>query len=145
MGLNLSKDVKVTRVMNAVAAGTSEQKSSVLDMQDFDGVVFILLLGTVTDASVITLTAYENTASSTSSPTPTAVTPAAGPATASTDSNHALLIDVYRPQKRYIFADVLRTTQNAAIDGIIAIQYRGRVKPTTHDTGVIATALATGV
>ena len=38
---NLLKGIKVTRVMNAVAAGTSNQNGSTLDMSGWDGVLFV--------------------------------------------------------------------------------------------------------
>jgi len=141
---NLLKDAKITVVMNAVTAGTSEQKSSVLDMAGFDAVAFIAVFGTVTDASVITLTAYENSASSTSSPAPVAVTGGATASlTASTSSNTFMVVDVIRPSKRYVFADITRTTQNAVINCVIAIQYRTKNKPVTQPTTLVESAIST--
>lgn len=141
---SILKNCKITRVMNAVAAGTSAQNTSVLDMQGYDAVIFVALLGAVTDASVLTLTAKENTANSTSSPTPTDVSGGATSAvTASANSNHVLASDVIRPSKRYVFAALTRTAQNAAIDGVIAIQYRARDLPVTQPATLIASALST--
>ena len=69
--MNLSKNIKITVVLAAVAADTSSQDSSVLDMQNYDGVMFIALTGDVLTTAVLTLTAKGNTANSVSSPTPT--------------------------------------------------------------------------
>lgn len=146
--LSLLKGCKISRVMNAVVAGTSEQDSTVLDMTGFDAVLFIALLGDVTSGSVITLTVKENSANSTSSPTPTAVTNAATAAytAGATDAdNAALIVDVVRPTKRYVFAALTRTTQNAPIDGMIAIQYRTRDIPVSLDATVLAAALGGGI
>jgi hypothetical protein len=143
--MNLSKGIKVTRVANSAVAATTDVTSSVLDMSGFDGVMFVALLGDVTNTSVLALTAKQNTANSTSSPTPTAITGGAtAPFTADTTSgdNKALLVDVYRPQNQYVFAVLSRGTANAVVDGIIAIQYDSRVKPTTQDAAVIASAFA---
>jgi hypothetical protein len=112
----------------------------------YDGVVFVALLGDVTATSVLTLTAKENTASSTSSPTPTAVTDgatAAFTAGASDADNKLLVVDVIRCNKRYIFASLTRTVANAVVDGIVAIQYRARNAPITLDSSVLAAALST--
>jgi hypothetical protein len=136
--MNLIKDCKITRVMNAVAAGTTEQKSSVLDMSGYDGVCFILLLNAVTDASVITATIYENTASSTSSPAPV-TSGVAATLTALSSSNLVMAADLVRPVSRYVFLDITRITQNAAIDGVLAIQYRTNDIPVTQ-SGLIASA-----
>ena len=119
----LLKDCKVSRVANAAAAGTTEVLSSVLDMADWDGVLFLVLLGDVTVNSVLTATAKENTASSTSSPTPTAVTDgatAAFTAAAADADNKVLAVDVVRPSKRYVFLSLTRTAANAVVDDLDA-------------------------
>lgn len=146
MRTSLLKDCKITRVANAAAAGTSEVLTSVLDMTGYDGVLFVAALGDVTATSVVTLTAKGNTASSTSSPTPTDVTDgvtAAFTAGASDADNKLLVVDVVRPSQRYVFASLTRTTANAVVDGIIAIQYRGRSLPVTQGSTVLASALST--
>src|SRR5258707_107265 len=126
----LSKDCLITRVSNSAAAGTSEVDSTILDMTNYDAVCFIALFNTVVDASVLTLTAKENTTSSTSGAT--AVTGgAAGPITASTNSNAVMMTDVIRPAKQFVYAALTRTAQNATLDGIIAIQYRVGKVPVT--------------
>jgi hypothetical protein len=142
--LNFLKDCKITRVMNAVAAGTSEQKSSVLDMAGFDSVCFILALGTVTDASVVTATIYENTASSTSSPAPV-TSGVVATLTASTDSNHLLVTEVIQPVKEFVFLDITRVTQNAAIDSVIAIQFNAKNKPVTQPATLVNSGFGVGV
>lgn len=141
----LLKNCKISRVMNSVVAGTTEQDTSVLDMTGFDSVMFIALVGDVTSGSVITLTVKENTASSTSSPTPTAVTNGAtGAVTAgATDTdNKVFVVDVHNITKQYVFAALTRTTQNCVIDGVIAIQYNARSMPVTLDSSIVAAALA---
>ena len=75
--MNLSKAIKITRVANSAAAATTEVLSSVLDMQGYDGVMFIALLGDITATSVLTLTAKGNSANSTSSPSPVTAHPPA--------------------------------------------------------------------
>lgn len=144
--MNLSKDVKITVVAAAAAAATTAIDSSVLDMQGFDGVMFIALTGDVTDTSVLTLTAKGNSANSTSSPTPvTQVATDAFTAGASTADSKALVVDVYKPALRYVFANLTRATANAVIGGIIAIQYKADLRPTTQDASVIASAIGAGV
>lgn len=143
--MNLSTDVKISVVADSAVAAQTAVTSSVLDMQGFDGVMFIALLGDVTATSVLTLTAKGNSASSTSSPTPvTQAATAAFTAGASDADNKALVVDVYAPALRYIFAELTRTTANAVVGGIIAIQYRAGQRPTTHAASVIASAIAAG-
>lgn len=143
--MNLSKDVKVTVVAAAAAAAQTEVVSSVIDMQGWGGVMFVALLGDVTDGSVLTLTAKGNSANSTSAPTPVAQAAATFTAGASDADSKVLMVDVYEPQLRYAFASLTRTTANAVVGGVIAIQYQPEMKPTAQDASVIASAIAAGV
>lgn len=144
--MNLLKNVKVSVVANSAAAAQTEVLSSVLDMQGYDGVMFIALLGDVTATSVLTLTAKGNSASSTSSPTPvTQKATTAFTAGASDADNLALIVDVCDPALRYIFASLTRTTANAVVNGIVAIQYKAEYRPTTQDATVLASAVGIGL
>ena len=143
--MNLSKDIKVTVVAAAAAAAQTAVVSDVLDMQGWSGVMFIALTGDVTDGSVLTLTAKGNSANHTSSPTPVAQGAATFTAGASDADSKALMVDVYEPQLRYMFASLTRTTANAVVGGIIAIQYQPDSKPTAQHATVIASAIAAGV
>lgn len=144
--MNLSKSIKVTVVEAAASAGTSDLTTDVLDMSGFEGVLFIALLGDVTAASVLTLTAKGNTADSVSSPTPvTQKATAPFTAGASDADSKAIILDLYKPTLRYQFAVLSRADQNAVVGGIIAIQYGAHNKPTAHHASVIASALGLGV
>lgn len=144
--MSLSTDVRITVVSPAATAAQTEIVSSVLDMAGYDGVMFIALTGDVTDTSVLTLTAKGNTANSTSSPTPvTQKATTAFTASATSADSKALVVDVVRPTLRYVFASLTRTTANAVVGGIIAIQYNAANRPTSHDASVIASALGVGV
>ena len=144
--MQFTNDVKITVVSPAAAAAQTAINSSVLDMQGYEGVMFIALLGDVTATSVLTLTALGNTASSVSSPTPvTQKATTAFTADATSADSKALVVDVYKPALRYMFANLTRTTADAIVGGIIAIQYKAGVKPTTNDASVIASAIGLGV
>jgi hypothetical protein len=144
--MNLSKCCKITVVSAAAAAAQTEIKSDVLDMSGFDGVMFLALLGDVTSGSVLTLTAKGNTANSTTSPSPvTQKATAAFTASSSSADSKVLMVDVAKPPLQYIFASLTRTTQDAIVGGIIAIQYCGKEQPTAHDASVIASAFGVGV
>lgn len=133
---NLLKDIKITRVLNAVAAGTSAQNTSIVDMSGWDGVTFIAALGTLTATQVTSLKAQQGNASNLADAADLAGT-LTGPM-ADGDSNKCLVLDIYRPLDRYVRGVVGRGTANAVIDGVIAIQYRGRKSPVTQDTTTIA-------
>ena len=144
--MNLSKDVKITVVSPAAAAAQTAITSSVLDMAGFDGIMFIALTGDVTSGSKLTLTAKGNSANSTSSPTPITQKATAEVTAGATDSDSkAIVVDVYKPALQYMFAVLARTTQDAIVGGILAIQYRATNRPTTHDASVIASAIGPGL
>ena len=144
--MNLSKDVKITVVSPAATAATSAIDSSILDMQGYEGVMFIALTGDVTSTCDLTLTVKGNTANHLTVPTPITqkATTLFAAGAADADSK-ALVVDLYKPALRYVFANLTRATANAVIGGIIAIQYQAGNKPTTNDASVIASAFGLGV
>ena len=142
--MNLSKDIKITVVEGAAAAGQTELTSDILDMSGWDGCMFIALTGDVTTGSVLTLNAKGNSANSTSSPTPVTQASATFTAGASDADSKALMVDVYDPMLRYMFATLTRTTADAIVGGIIAIQYKADSRPTSQHASVIASAIAAG-
>lgn len=143
---HLLKDIKITVVEAAAAAAQTDLTTDVLDMTGYEGVMWIALTGDVTSGSVLTLTAKGNSANSVSSPTPvTQKASDAFTAGAATADSKAIVVDVFRPTLRYQFAVLSRTTQDAIVGGIIAIQYKADTKPTSQDASVIASAVGLGV
>ena len=134
--MNLSRDIKITRVMNAVAAGTTTQNGAIVDMSGYDGIMFIAAFGALTATQVTSLKAQQGTLVGGGDMADLAGTNV-GPL-ADADSNKCLVLDVYRPQERYVRPVVVRGTANAVIDGVLAVQYAGMVKPTAHDVTVKA-------
>ncbi|MCG3168266.1 MAG: hypothetical protein POELPBGB_04070 [Bacteroidia bacterium] len=130
---NLAPTVKVTRLMNAVAAGTSDQLSSALDMQGFDGVILLTAFGTITSGAVTSVEVHQcdTSGGSYAALTGTSI------AVADDDDNQVVVHDIYRPRERYIKVNIDRGTQNAVIDGVVAIQYGARVMPTTNDSTTV--------
>lgn len=134
--MNLVKRTKVTRAMNAVAAGTTDQTSTWIDMANFDGIMFLINFGTITSGAVTSVKlqgATDSSGTGATDLTGTAIT------VADTDDNKIAILDLYQPDRtyRYIAAYVDRGTQNAVIDGIQAIQYAPRNVPTTHDSTTV--------
>lgn len=138
--MNLSKNVKITVISAAAAAGTTEVDSSIIDMAGFDGVVFVAVTGALTINSVITLTAQENTANSTSGMA--AITGGATPAYTAlgTETLNTFIVDIFRPIQRYLRVALTRTAANTVVNSIIAIQYHGTKLPPALDATVLASA-----
>ena len=137
--MNLSKSIKVTRALNGVVAGTSNQNGSVIDMSGFEGVQFIALFGALTATQVTSLKVQQGNLADGSDMADLAGS--SHTALGDTDGNKCLVTDIFRPQKRYVRPIVTRGTANAVIDGVIALQYSPRVEPVTNDTTVKATKL----
>src|SRR6185369_12328075 len=122
--------VKFTLGKDLVADTTAETTSAVADMAGFDEVTFVVKFGDVDAAAVITFAVKENTASSVSSPTPTAValdTVSAGTLTSGnlvfTEASgnmddKIVLITVNRSKitKQYIFLSITCTVESYEIE-----------------------------
>ena len=133
--INLSKFGKVTRVMDSVVAGTSDQTSTSLDMQGFDSVIFIASFGVITTNAVTsTKLATSSDNSSFNDLLGTSIT------VADSDDTSMTVHDLNEPQERYIRLVVDRGTQNAVIDGVVAIQYNAKSEPVTHDATTVISA-----
>lgn len=139
----LSEGIKVTAVSGNTSAGTGDVASDIIDMQGFDGVLFLAILGDVANTSVLALTADANSVNSASGMTKFATT-ADFTADATSADNKLLMLDCQRPPERYVRAALERGTANAAVNGIIAIQYTARNKPTSQHASVIAAAAFVG-
>lgn len=137
---HLTDAVKTIYAKAAVAAGTTDQDTVVIDMQGYDAVRFIWLLGDVTATSALEVQAFKNSASSTSSPTPVEMTDDDVQFTAgATDADDkSMIVDIIRPGNRYVFSRLKRDTANAVINGCVAVLYRARELPQTQDASVIA-------
>ena len=127
--ISLLKDALITRVVNETAAGTSAINGTALDMQGFDSILVVALLGAVTDGSVMTLSVLSNPTNSNSGGT----TEVAGdPTTAAASSNKVMAVECLRPSQRYVYANFTRSAQNAEVNGILAIQFNAKNVPQTQ-------------
>ena len=132
---NLSKQAKLTRVSNAVVAGTSDVESSSVDMTGFDSVAFIVAMGAITSGAA-TSANVEQSSDDGSSDSFTELL-GTGITIADDDDNQLVLLDVCQPRERYVRCVVERATQNAVVDGIFALQYNSNVEPVTHDSTTV--------
>jgi hypothetical protein len=96
--MNLSKSIKVTRALNGVAAGTSNQNGAVIDMSGFEGVQFVALFGALTPNQVTSLKVQQGNLADGSDMADLAGS--AHAALADTDANKCLVTEFFRPQKR---------------------------------------------
>ncbi|MGE0105103.1 MAG: hypothetical protein AB7O81_34885 [Blastocatellales bacterium] len=135
--LNISKSCKVTRVMNAVAAGATVQTGAAVDMKNFEGVTFILGVGALTADQVTALKAQQSSDDGSADAYSDLEGTLTGPF-ADDDDNQVMILEIIRPQKRYVKPIVNRATANAVIDFVIAIQHTPKAEPVTHDATTVA-------
>lgn len=159
----LSDQVVTSLGSGAVADTTSETLTGVEDMAGFDGIRYIVSLGDVDAAAVLTFQPKENTASSTSSPTPTAVSLAAATvggtvtgvvttgALVITESNgnldnKTIIIDILKSpmSKRYQFLSITAATESYEVVSIITEKYNTRSVPVSQASVVVTHAKRTG-
>lgn len=132
----LNDQVKITRVANAAAAAQTAVNSSIIDNAGFDGCMFIAALGDVASGSVLGLAAQQDDVNAAGGMA-TIGTALAFTAGASDADNKLMVLDVFRPDKQFLRAALTRTTADAVVDGIIAIQYTARNRPTVHGSTVL--------
>lgn len=136
MNVQLSKCTKLTRLnVNAAAASTDITPTYDVDMQNFEGCMFVVEMGTITSGAVTSIKIQQSSDDGDTD----AYSDLEGTSVTVADDDDDLIfwIDIYKPQKRYLRLIVDRGTQNAEVDSILAIQYGPRVQPTTHDATTV--------
>jgi hypothetical protein len=120
----LFDEVKVTRVKAAVAAGTTDQVSSIVDMQGFDGVMFVGCFGTSATNNGLTVQQSADSGMSGGADL-------AGSSVLLDATQLVAVQDIQRPAKRYLTATAKRGT-STTLDSILAIQYKARTLPVVN-------------
>ncbi len=129
--MNLGKAVKITKVKLTVATGTTTINSDIVDMQGYDGVLFLASIGTA--AADNGVKAQQGAASNMSDAADLAGTKILSDAT-----QKEFVLDIYRPLERYMRLAVIRPT-TTTIEAVWAIQYQGNKKPVSNVTTAQAT------
>lgn len=131
------KNCKILKVMDSQAAGVSDPTSDIVDTQGYQGVCFICKLGTVTDGGAVSMKVQQNTANSTTGMADLSGASAAI-ATADSDDEQSLVVEVIKPRERYLRAVMTRATQNSEIDAIYAILFGARALPISQPATIDA-------
>lgn len=136
--LSLLKNGEFVRVMNAVAAGTTSQNSTGVDCSGVDAVTFVAAFGTITSGAVTSIKAQQSSDDGSSDD----YTDIAGSSCTVADDqdNKVAVLEIVRPLKKYVRLVVVRGTQNAVIDGVIAITSHARKVPVSQGSTVVATS-----
>lgn len=130
MTTTITRHSVVTRVSNAVAAGTSDVNSTSVDNSLYGAVAFIVEFGAITSTAVTSVKLQGSVDNSTFYDLEnTSIT------VADTDDNEIFIAEVVDCPYRYVRCVVDRGTANAVIDSILAIQTNPKFLPVTQPTG----------
>lgn len=135
----ITDSVKVTLVQAALSDGQATTNSTSVDMNGFDGVLFVGITGTITGSGTVTLTGSQSADDSTFALLATAT--ASVVATAAAESDNFLALDIFKPGDRYVRVTMVRAVANSVYSGTLAIQYQAREKITTQDATTLAGSL----
>lgn len=131
---SLLKDCEFDFIGFDAVAGTSTLTSDLAaDMQGWDGILLIALTGDATSGTVLTFTALGVATNAVSGGVAIPGASATYTSLSATDADRKMLIlDIFRPQQRYVYTTLARATQNCVSNGVIAIKYRGSKSPFTQ-------------
>ena len=122
----LGQSLKPTMVISYTAAATSAVTGTEVDMQNYDGVIWIVGFGT--SAANISIKAQQDIVTGMANGADLLGTSLALDATET-----VAMLELYRPRERFVRPVITRTT-STTIECCIAIQYKGRKLPVDIDS-----------
>lgn len=135
---NLLKNVAIDQLLGYFAAGQVAKNSDIIDMQGYDGVLFIAGFGTIVENGTILVAVEQNIANSAGGMAALAGTTAHTVTAANAAlTQSAIAVDVYRPRERYLRCVVTPAAQDAVLLGVVAIRYKTRKAPVSQAAGIL--------
>jgi hypothetical protein len=126
--MNLSKNVVPEYAYAAIAsANNTDVNTTIFDMSGWDGIMFITPVVTGAAAGVATLNVKAHTANSAAGSTITGAT--ATVTNGTTYAGKLLIVDVYKPLKRYVYGNVVSSADVITFGVTIAVKYKGKMGP----------------
>lgn len=110
---------------DVTAAGTSAVNGTAIDMANYEGIVFVVKLGTAAANNSFKLQGGDQSDGSDA-------VDYASSSVSSDGTSTTLIIDIHKPNKRYVRPVVTRGT-SSTIQSITAIRYCGRSLPSAID------------
>lgn len=134
----VTKRLKADGTNFVVAAGAADVTSEAVDTQGYEGVRFMIGFGAIVGGAATSIKARQGAVANMSDGADLAGT---AQTVADTDDNKVRIVDIFRPQERYVDLKTLRATQNSTIDFLIAELYGVRKAPVTQDATVAGSEL----
>ena len=126
--MQLTKNAKIEYAYAAIAsANNTNVNTTIFDMSGWDGIVFITHIVTGAATGVATLNVKAHTANSAAGSTITGATATVTNGTTYATKN--LIVDVYKPQKRYVYGNITSGTDVITFGVTQAILYKGKMGP----------------
>ncbi len=116
-----------------VAAGQTDVTSDPVDTAGAEGVRFIIGFGAIVAGAACSIKARQGAAANMSDGQDLAGT---AQSVGDDKDNQVFVVDIYRPQERYVDLKTLRATQNVTIDFLMVELYGLRKVPVTQDASV---------
>lgn len=136
--------IKVTNTGTSfsVAAGSGDTLySTYVDTMGFQGVRFLLALGTLTSTAGVSAAVYGSALATTSASAYTAIT---GAVSYTTTDNDVLILEAFHPSTRYVELVTSRVLHNSVVDSLLVELFDPIEKPSTAHSTVDETRV-TGV
>ena len=124
--MNMKQNVKVTKVHAYESTAGADHYSDIVDMANFEGVVFLASIGTAAANNGVKAQQDTDAAGGT-------MADLEGTKILSDATQVDFVLDVYRPRERYVRCAVIRGT-STTIEAVWAIQYGAHAMPTDNDT-----------
>jgi len=136
--MELGKQLDIIEVGDAIsAASNTDSNSDIVDMANYEGVIFFTKITDSVDTGVAALTVEQNTANSASGMAAVSGAVANLTSAANDDLNSkTLIVTVHKPRERYLQAVRTSATANIAFGDIYAIRYGARTLPVPDNSTV---------
>lgn len=135
---SLTNSIVTSIAIAPTAAGTGTVNGNIEDMGGYDGIRFIVGMGTIVTGAATSLKVQQDVASAMGGAQDLLGT---GITIADDDDDSLIIVEVWKPEERYVRVVVLRATQNAEIDLGIAEKYGAYTFPVTQDADVAASEI----
>lgn len=126
--MNLSQNVKISTALDHAEA-SADRNGATLDMQNFEGVLMIVKFGDIAGSAVTSIKAQQGASSILSD---AADLEGTGITVADDDDNQIFIIDLYRPQERYVRVVVDKDASHNTEEMAWYVQYGPRKGPVTQ-------------
>jgi len=120
MGRDFLANSKIVRLSNAVAAGSSDEECTGVDMSGWTNATFIACLGTIVSGGVQSMK-LQGSSDNAAADAYADITGAVSGAVADTDDNKIVALEISNPSEVWVRPVVERATQNCTIDSVIVI------------------------